>query len=133
MLCLRCLMPRRAPSTGRHLSFIVHHFSPIELVKVRMQMSGGGVGSTLSSILKSEGFISLWKGIQAAWGRESFCKSSPCRPFSRLSLFEKMLNPQLACKIRPLHSHIESLVWKFCCRVQTHPSRLVDMVRFEML
>jgi hypothetical protein len=48
---------------------------PIELVKVRMQMSGGGVGSTLSGILKTEGALSLWKGIQAAWGRESFYAS----------------------------------------------------------
>ena len=48
---------------------------PIELVKVRMQMSGGGVGSTVSAIMKTEGFGSLWKGIQAAWGRESFYAS----------------------------------------------------------
>ena len=40
-----------------------------------MQMSGGGVGTTVSNILKVEGFASLWKGIQAAWGRESFYAS----------------------------------------------------------
>ena len=38
-------------------------------------MSGGGVGSTVSAIMKTEGFGSLWKGIQAAWGRESFYAS----------------------------------------------------------
>jgi hypothetical protein len=40
-----------------------------------MQMSGGDVRSTVSGILKSEGVTSLWKGIQAAWGRESFYAS----------------------------------------------------------
>ena len=48
---------------------------PIELVKVRMQMSGGTVGSTVTNLVKTEGFRSLWKGIQAAWGRESFYAS----------------------------------------------------------
>ena len=48
---------------------------PIELVKTRMQMSGSGVQSTVVNLLKTEGFPSFWKGIQAAWGRESFYAS----------------------------------------------------------
>ena len=34
-----------------------------------------GVRPTVSNLLKTEGFTSLWKGIQAAWGRESFYAS----------------------------------------------------------
>ena len=48
---------------------------PIELVKTRMQMSGNGVSLTVSNLLKTEGAASFWKGIQAAWGRESFYAS----------------------------------------------------------
>ena len=53
----------------------VNFTHPIELVKTRMQMSGGSVGATAGALLKNEGFLSFWKGIRAAWGRESFYAS----------------------------------------------------------
>ena len=35
-----------------------------------MQVSGGGIGPTVSGIFKSEGFTSFWKGLPFAYGRE---------------------------------------------------------------
>ena len=43
---------------------------PIELVKTRMQVSGDGLGSVISSTAKKEGVAGFWKGIAFAWGRE---------------------------------------------------------------
>ena len=53
----------------------VNFTHPIELVKTRMQMTGAGVGATAGALMKNEGFLSFWKGIRAAWGRESFYAS----------------------------------------------------------
>jgi hypothetical protein len=52
---------------------------PIDVVKTRLQISGGdsrnyralGVFGTINIILKEEGFKSFWKGISAAWMREA--------------------------------------------------------------
>ena len=41
-----------------------------ETVKTRMQVSGGGLGSTISGIASNEGFGAFWKGILFAYGRE---------------------------------------------------------------
>ena len=41
-----------------------------QVVKVRMQVSGGGIGTTVSGIFKSEGITSFWKGLPFAYGRE---------------------------------------------------------------
>ena len=35
-----------------------------------MQVSGGGIGSTVSGIAKSEGIAAFWKGLFFAYGRE---------------------------------------------------------------
>ena len=51
--------------------FTVNFTHPIELVKTRMQVTGGGLGGTIGSLLKNEGALALWKGIPAAWGREA--------------------------------------------------------------
>lgn len=56
---------------GSSAVFAVNFTHPIELVKTRMQVSGLGIGSTISGVVKSEGMVSFWKGIQFAWGREA--------------------------------------------------------------
>lgn len=48
---------------------------PIETVKTRLQISGGSVTGIISGLLKNEGILGFWKGIQAAWGRESLYAS----------------------------------------------------------
>ena len=48
----------------------VNFTHPIELVKTRMQTSGNGLGTVVSTTLKGEGIGSFWKGIVWAWGRE---------------------------------------------------------------
>ena len=35
-----------------------------------MQISGNGIGQTVSSLVKTEGVAAFWKGIAFAWGRE---------------------------------------------------------------
>lgn len=52
---------------------------PIDVVKTRLQVSGGesrnykalGVTGTIKVIIQEEGFKSFWKGIGAAWMREA--------------------------------------------------------------
>lgn len=47
---------------------------PIDVVKTRLQISttpGVGIGKTVVSIYRTEGVGSFWKGIRAAWLRES--------------------------------------------------------------
>jgi len=51
---------------------VVH---PIETIKTRVQVHGTGVIATTVSLIRKEGMTSLWKGIQAAWGREAFYAS----------------------------------------------------------
>jgi Mitochondrial carrier protein len=41
-----------------------------ETVKTRMQVSGAGIGPTVSAIVKNEGIPSFWKGLFFAYGRE---------------------------------------------------------------
>lgn len=41
-----------------------------ETVKTRMQVSGAGIGATVSSLVKSEGVGALYKGLFFAYGRE---------------------------------------------------------------
>jgi len=41
-----------------------------ETVKTRMQVSGLGIGTTVSGIVKSEGIPAFWKGLLFAYGRE---------------------------------------------------------------
>ena len=47
---------------------VVNGTHPIEVVKTRMQVA---TGFSISTMLKSEGALSLYKGIQAAWLREA--------------------------------------------------------------
>ncbi|KAL7578135.1 hypothetical protein ACA910_012581 [Epithemia clementina (nom. ined.)] len=55
---------------GAAASFAVNFTHPIETVKTRMQVSGGGLGSTISGIASNEGIAAFWKGIPFAYGRE---------------------------------------------------------------
>ena len=55
---------------GTAAAFAVNFTHPIELVKTRMQASGGSVGSTVSAVMKNEGVLSFWKGLPFAYGRE---------------------------------------------------------------
>jgi hypothetical protein len=48
----------------------VNFIHPIELVKTRVQLSGQPVFSTASALVRSEGYASLFKGINSAWVRE---------------------------------------------------------------
>lgn len=56
---------------GSACVFTVNFTHPIELLKTRMQVTGNGLGTTFSSLMKTEGAGSLWKGINAAWLREA--------------------------------------------------------------
>eukprot|EP00560_Eucampia_antarctica_P008239 CAMPEP_0197824622 /NCGR_PEP_ID=MMETSP1437-20131217/1844_1 /TAXON_ID=49252 ORGANISM="Eucampia antarctica, Strain CCMP1452" /NCGR_SAMPLE_ID=MMETSP1437 /ASSEMBLY_ACC=CAM_ASM_001096 /LENGTH=283 /DNA_ID=CAMNT_0043424321 /DNA_START=59 /DNA_END=910 /DNA_ORIENTATION=- len=56
---------------GSSAVFAVNFTHPIELVKTRMQVSGLGIGPTVSAVIKNEGIASFWKGLAFAWGRES--------------------------------------------------------------
>ena len=55
---------------GTSACFAVNFTHPIELVKTRMQVSGGTIGGTISSVMKSGGVTSFWKGLPFGWGRE---------------------------------------------------------------
>lgn len=56
---------------GSAAVFAVNFTHPIELVKTRMQVSGAGIGATVSAVSKQGGIGSFWKGIAFAWGREA--------------------------------------------------------------
>ena len=55
---------------GAAAAFAVNFTHPIELVKTRMQVSGGGLGATISGVMKDWGVSSFWKGLPFGWGRE---------------------------------------------------------------
>lgn len=55
---------------GSAAAFAVNFTHPIELVKTRMQASGGSIGGIVSGILKDGGVLSFWKGLPFAYGRE---------------------------------------------------------------
>ena len=55
---------------GGAAAFAVNFTHPIELVKTRMQASGGSIGSTISNVMKEGGVASFWKGLPFAYGRE---------------------------------------------------------------
>ena len=55
---------------GSSAVFAVNFTHPIETVKTRMQVSGLGIGSTVSEIMGKEGVAAFWKGIPFAYGRE---------------------------------------------------------------
>jgi len=55
---------------GTAAAFAVNFTHPIELVKTRMQASGGSIGSTISGVMESGGVTSFWKGLPFAYGRE---------------------------------------------------------------
>ena len=55
---------------GLAAAFAVNFTHPIELVKTRMQASGGTVGGTINGVMKNEGLLSFWKGLPFAYGRE---------------------------------------------------------------
>lgn len=55
---------------GTACVFTVNFTHPIELIKTRMQVSGDGIGITVSQLMKNEGPLAFWKGIVFAWGRE---------------------------------------------------------------
>jgi hypothetical protein len=50
--------------------FAVNFTHPIETVKTRMQVSGQGIGPTVSALYTNEGVAAFWKGIAFAYGRE---------------------------------------------------------------
>ena len=54
---------------GAAAAFAVNFTHPIELVKTRMQASGGSIGGTISGVMKN-GPLSFWKGLPFAYGRE---------------------------------------------------------------
>jgi len=55
---------------GTAAVFAVNFTHPIETVKTRMQVSGLGIGQTVSTLYKNEGIGAFWKGIVFAYGRE---------------------------------------------------------------
>jgi len=55
---------------GTAAAFAVNFTHPIELVKTRMQASGGSIGATVSGVMKEGGVASFWKGLPFAYGRE---------------------------------------------------------------
>ena len=55
---------------GGAAAFAVNFTHPIELVKTRMQASGGSIGTTISNVMKEGGVTSFWKGLPFAYGRE---------------------------------------------------------------
>uniref|UniRef100_A0A7S3PX08 Mitochondrial carrier protein n=1 Tax=Chaetoceros debilis TaxID=122233 RepID=A0A7S3PX08_9STRA len=55
---------------GTAAAFAVNFTHPIELVKTRLQVSGGSIGATCSEILSKEGVTAFWKGIPFGYGRE---------------------------------------------------------------
>jgi len=55
---------------GAAAAFAVNFTHPIELVKTRMQASGGSIGGTINAVMKNEGLPSFWKGLPFAYGRE---------------------------------------------------------------
>jgi len=55
---------------GAAAAFAVNFTHPIELVKTRMQASGGSIGSTVSTVMKDGGVLSFYKGLPFAYGRE---------------------------------------------------------------
>ena len=55
---------------------------PIDVVKTRLQVSGGAIGGVIGSAMKNEGPLAFYKGINAAWLREASYTSL------RLGLYE---------------------------------------------
>ncbi|CAB9515356.1 Kidney mitochondrial carrier protein 1 [Seminavis robusta] len=55
---------------GMSAMFAVNFTHPIETVKTRMQVTGNGLGQTVSGVFKNEGVSAFWKGIVFAYGRE---------------------------------------------------------------
>lgn len=55
---------------GAAAAFAVNFTHPIELVKTRMQVSGGALGATISGVVKEGGVTAFWKGLPFGWGRE---------------------------------------------------------------
>ncbi len=55
---------------GAAAAFAVNFTHPIELVKTRMQVSGGGLGATINGVVKEGGVTAFWKGLPFGWGRE---------------------------------------------------------------
>lgn len=55
---------------GAAAAFAVNFTHPIELVKTRMQVSGAGIGTTVSEVMGSGGITAFWKGIPFGYGRE---------------------------------------------------------------
>lgn len=55
---------------GTAAAFAVNFTHPIELVKTRMQVSGGSLGSTVSGVMEKQGITAFWKGLPFGYGRE---------------------------------------------------------------
>eukprot|EP00579_Thalassiosira_antarctica_P007354 CAMPEP_0201882594 /NCGR_PEP_ID=MMETSP0902-20130614/14296_1 /ASSEMBLY_ACC=CAM_ASM_000551 /TAXON_ID=420261 /ORGANISM="Thalassiosira antarctica, Strain CCMP982" /LENGTH=282 /DNA_ID=CAMNT_0048411167 /DNA_START=57 /DNA_END=905 /DNA_ORIENTATION=- len=55
---------------GVAAAFAVNFTHPIELVKTRMQASGGSIGATAAGVMKEGGVTAFYKGLPFAYGRE---------------------------------------------------------------
>jgi len=55
---------------GTAAAFAVNFTHPIELVKTRMQVSGAGIGPTISGVMENGGLRAFYKGIPFGYGRE---------------------------------------------------------------
>lgn len=82
---------KQVGAAGGAAVITVTFIHPIDVVKTRMQVSGGGgsrnyaelgIGGSVGVIAKEEGVMAFWKGINAAWMREASYTSL------RLGLYE---------------------------------------------
>ena len=82
---------KQVGAAGASAVITVTFIHPIDVVKTRLQVSGTGtmrdyrslgIGGTVSTIANEEGVTAFWKGINAAWLRESSYTSL------RLGLYE---------------------------------------------
>ena len=87
---------KQVGGAGSAAVITVSFIHPIDVVKTRLQISGTngardyrsmGVGGTVKTVMTEEGVSAFWKGINAAWLRESSYTSL------RLGLYEP-------CKVR---------------------------------
>ena len=74
--------PRTSPPRAVAPRAARRFIHPIDVVKTRLQVSGGAIGGVIGSAMKNEGPLAFYKGINAAWLREASYTSL------RLGLYE---------------------------------------------